>query len=75
MKYSYVLYDWKQGGCEEEYEAALKVFGLVMTPDPFEDGGDNYAYFITEKKPTKAQLNQLMIKEHGRELLEELEIL
>ena len=72
MKYSYVTYDWKQGGCEENWEEALKEFGLVMTDDPFQEGSDQYAYFITKKKPTKAELRKMMVEQWGEELLEEL---
>ena len=70
-KFSYVTYDWKQGGCEEEYEVALKEFGLHMVEDPVMEGSDQYGYFITKKVPTKDELKAIVTEHYGKEFLDE----
>jgi hypothetical protein len=65
MKYSHVTYDWKQGGCEEYWEYALGEFDLILTQDPYHVGSDQYAYFITQSKPTIAELREIMIDVYG----------
>jgi len=73
MKYSHVTYDWKQGGCEEYWEKALEEFDLVLTKDPFHEGSDQFGYFITQSKPTKEELREIMIDVYGESLLAEFE--
>jgi hypothetical protein len=79
MKYAHVTYDWKQGGCEDEWEKALGEFDLVLTEDPVHEGSDQYAYFITHDHtlsktgPTKEQLREIMIDVYGEVLIAEFE--
>lgn len=70
MKYSYVSYDWKQSGCEEEWEEALKKFGLCLNNDPMMEGSDTVGIFITKGEPTQKQL-QAMVKDQWGELADE----
>ena len=71
QKYSYVGYDWKQGGCEDEYKSALKKFGLVMTTDPVQDGNDQFGFFITRKEPTPSELKEIVTDYYGADFIEE----
>tara|TARA_Y100000310_G_C20165722_1_gene571257 strand:+ start:210 stop:485 length:276 start_codon:yes stop_codon:yes gene_type:complete len=56
MKCSHVHYDWKQGGCEEEWVTAIQEMGLIVTIDPNTIGSDSYGFYITKVKPTPQQL-------------------
>jgi hypothetical protein len=72
MKYSYVSYDWKQAGSEEEWESALNKLGVYMTLDPVSDGSDTYAFFLTTIKPTPEQIINLVREEWGAAALDEM---
>ena len=73
MKHSHVTYDWKQGGSEDEWEEALKDFGLILTQDPIMEGSDQYGFFITQKEPTEDQLRMMMVEHYGQDFIDEME--
>jgi hypothetical protein len=66
LKYAMVSYDWKEGGCEEEWICALKKFGLFATKDPIAEGSDQYSYFVTGKELTDEELAEI-VRDHYEE--------
>lgn len=56
----FVSADWKDiNRLINEFEKALKNFGLFMYDDPDMDGTDMYAFVISNEKLTDAQVTKL----------------
>lgn len=72
-KYGHVTYDHRQGGCEDEWEKALNVFGLILTQDPVTEGSDQYGYYVTEGSLNPSEIREIMIDNWGLEMVQEMD--
>ncbi len=53
-----LVYDWKESVHHADLQRALKPFGIVVTEDPATESNDSFGFIFSNRKLTKAELEE-----------------